>query len=102
LEAIKDAARKIEQAEGRLFHSFFWFRAGDSVDELALDSLAAGKIDEAIELWNKQLGKEGQKKYTWRLNRGVIRLLKANGTPGVRIVVASAESAVAQTGGGLS
>lgn len=79
LEAIKDAARKIEQAEGRLFHSFFWFRAGDSVDELALESLAAGNIDEAIELWNKQLGKKGSKKYTWRLNRSVIRLLKANG-----------------------
>lgn len=79
LEAIKDAARKIEQTEDRLFHSFFWFRAGDSVDELALDSLAAGKIDEAIELWNKQLGKKGPKKYTWRLNLCVIRLLKANG-----------------------
>ena len=79
LEAIKDAARKIEQAEGRLFHSFFWFRAGDSVDELALDSLAAGNVDEAVELWNKQLGKKGTKKYTWRLNRGVLRLVRANG-----------------------
>ncbi len=78
LEAIKDAARKIEQAEGRLFHSFFWFRAGDSVDELALDSLAAGNVDEAIELWDKQLGKKGAKKYTWRLNRGVLRLVRAN------------------------
>lgn len=79
LEAIKDAARKIEQAEGRLFHSFFWFRAGDSVDELALDSLAAGNADEAVELWDKQLGKKGTKKYTWRLNRGVLRLVRANG-----------------------
>lgn len=79
LEAIKDAARKIEQVEGRLFHSFFWFRAGDSVDELALDSLASGNVDEAVELWNKQLGKKGTKKYTWRLNRGVLRLVRANG-----------------------
>jgi hypothetical protein len=78
LEAIKDAARKIEQAEGRLFHSFFWFRAGDSVDELALESLAAGNVDEATELWDKQLGKKGTKKYTWRLNRGVLHLLKAD------------------------
>lgn len=78
LEAIKDAARKIEQVEGRLFHSFFWFRAGDSVDELALDSLAAGNVDEAVELWDKQLGKKGTKKYTWRLNRGVLRLVRAN------------------------
>jgi tetratricopeptide (TPR) repeat protein len=78
LEAIKDAARKIEQVEGRLFHSFFWFRAGDTVDELALDSLAAGNVDEAIELWAKQLGKKGTKKYTWRLNRSVLRLVRAN------------------------
>ncbi len=78
-EAIKEAARKIEQAEGRLFHSFFWFRAGDTVDELALDTLAAGNVDEAVELWDRQLGKKGTKKYTWRLNRGVIRLVKANG-----------------------
>lgn len=79
LEAIKDAARKIEQAEGRLFHSFFWFRAGDSVDELALESLAAGSLNEAAALWDKQLGKKGAKKYTWRLNRGVLHLLNANG-----------------------
>ncbi|MDT7523455.1 hypothetical protein RAE21_13750 [Rhodoferax sp. TBRC 17198] len=79
IEAIKDAARKIEQTEGRLFHSFFWFRAGDSVDELALESLAAGNVDEAVELWDKQLGKKGTKKYTWRLNRGVLRLVRANG-----------------------
>jgi len=79
LEAIKDAARKIEQAEGRLFHSFFWFRAGDSVDELALESLAAGSVDEAADLWDKQLGKKGAKKYTWRLNRGVLHLLNASG-----------------------
>ena len=79
LEAIKDAARKIEQPEGRLFHSFFWFRAGDSVDELALESLTAGNVDEAADLWDKQLGKKGAKKYTWRLNRGVLHLLKASG-----------------------
>ncbi len=80
LEAIKDAARKIEQAEGRLFHSFFWFRTGDSVDELALDSLAAGNADEAVEIWGKQLGKKGAKKYTWRLNRSVLRFLRATGS----------------------
>ena len=77
LEAIKDAARKIEQIEGRLFHSFFWFRASDGADELALDSLAAGNLGEAAELWDKLLGKDGSKKYTWRLNRGVLHLVSA-------------------------
>lgn len=79
LEAIKDAARKIEQVEGRLFHSFFWFRASDSVDELALDSLAAGNIDEAVELWNKQLGKKGTKKYTWRSSEHIFLLSMCSG-----------------------
>lgn len=77
IESIKDAARKIEQVEGRLFHSFFWFRAGDSVDELALESLTSGNVDEAVDLWAKQLSKKGTKKYTWRLNRGVLNLLTA-------------------------
>lgn len=77
LDAVKDAERKIEHPEGRLFHSFFWFRSGDSVDDLALDCLATGNFDEAIDIFNKQIGKKGYKKYTWRLNRAVIRLLKA-------------------------
>lgn len=77
LESIKDAARKIEQAEGRLFHSFFWFRSGDSVDEMAFESLNVGNLEEASDLWNKQLAKKGGKKYTWRLNRSVLRLLTA-------------------------
>jgi hypothetical protein len=77
LEAIKDTARKIEHIEDRLFHSFFWFRAGNSVDELAFECLGAGNINEAADIWSKQLGKNGVKKYTWRLNRGVVNLLTA-------------------------
>ena len=37
MEAIKDAARRIELPEMRVFHSFFWFRDGDTVDELAFE-----------------------------------------------------------------
>lgn len=77
LEAVKDAARKIEQPEGRLLHSFFWFRAGDSVDELAMDGLASGNVDQASEIWTKQLSRDGVKRYTWVLNRGLIHLIKA-------------------------
>ncbi len=74
LEAIKDAARRIEQTEGRLFHSFFWFRSADSVDALALESLRDSSVYEALDLWEKQLSKKGKKRYTWRLNRSVLRL----------------------------
>ncbi len=78
IEAIKDAARKIEQADGRLFHSFFWFRGNDTVDELAFESIGDSKIDEALDLWGKQLSKKSAKKHTWRLNRAVLRLLLAS------------------------
>ncbi len=77
IDAIKDAARKIEQTEGRIFYSFFWFRIGDSVDELALDSLASGSAEIANELWVKQLAKKGSKKYTWRLNKSILHLINA-------------------------
>jgi hypothetical protein len=78
-DAIKEAAQKIEQAEGKLFHSFFWFRSSDSVDELAMESLSAGNAEEALSIWEKQLGKKGSKKYTWRLNSAVLRLKRSHG-----------------------
>ena len=78
IESIKDASRKIEQIEGRLFHSFFWFRSADSVDEIALESLSSGNTEEALSLWSKQLIKNGKKKYTWNLNRCVLNLLNAS------------------------
>jgi hypothetical protein len=74
LEAIKDAARRIEQNEGRLFHSFFWFRSANSVDALALESLRDSSVHEALDLWEKQLSKKGKKQYTWLLNRSILRL----------------------------
>lgn len=77
-ESIKEAAQKIEQAEGKLFHSFFWFRSSDSVDELAMESLSAGNTDEALSIWEKQLGKKGSKRYTWRLNSAVLRLKRSH------------------------
>lgn len=79
IESIKEAAQKIEQAEGKLFHSFFWFRSLDSVDDLALDSIAAGDANEALTIWEKQLEKQGSKKYTWRLNSAVLRMKRSLG-----------------------
>lgn len=78
VDSIKDAARKIESAEGRLLHSFFWFRSSDSVDELALDSLNQKMVDEAISLWSKKIDKADSENYTWRLNRSVLLFLQSN------------------------
>lgn len=77
-EAIKEAARKIEQPEGRIFHSLFWFRAGDAGDELALESLTKDLNFEAASLWSKLLSKRGATRYTWRLNRCVLHLANSN------------------------
>lgn len=72
IEAIKDAARRIELPEAKIFHSFFWFRSGDAVDDLALECLANFELSEADNVWGKQIEKsEDFGKLTWRLNRAV-------------------------------
>ncbi len=77
IDSIKDAARKIEQAEGKLFHSFFWFRSNDSVDELAFESLATSNSDAALSIWNKVLSRKSTNKYSWHLNRALLLLTKS-------------------------
>ena len=72
--AVKAAAQKIEQAESKLFHSFFWFRAGHEADAKALAALAAGDHGQALATWNEELSKSGQKRYSSRLNRAVLKL----------------------------
>lgn len=75
--AVRAAAQKIEQAESKLFHSFFWFRAGHEADAKALSALAAGDHGQALATWDEELSKSGQKRYSSRLNRAVLKLLLA-------------------------
>lgn len=77
-EAIKDAARRIELPEMRVFHSFFWFREGDTVDELAFECLANFELLETDGVWTKQFEKHsGVGKVSWRINRGVFSIWMA-------------------------
>jgi DNA-directed RNA polymerase subunit RPC12/RpoP len=70
LEAIKDAARRIELPEMRVFYSLFWFRDGDAVDDLALECLSNFELSEAENIWSKQIDKSDELgKPTWRINR---------------------------------
>ena len=79
VDAIKEAARCIELSEAKVFHSFFWFRIGDAVDELALECLSNLEINEAHNVWSKQLDKsEGLGKSTWRINRAVFSIWMAD------------------------
>ena len=79
LDSIKDAARRIELAEMRVFYSFFWFHSGDAVDELALECLENFELLEADNVWSKQLEKQtGIGKASWRINRGVYSVWMAD------------------------
>ena len=82
--AVKDAAQKIELPESRLFHSLFWFRPGDTVDELALECVRNFELFEADAIWEKQIEKDGIGKASWRLNRFVFSLfMVGDGIDGV-------------------
>lgn len=75
MEAIKDAARRIELTEMRVFHSFFWFRDGDAVDELAFECLTNFELRETDSVWSKQFEKHsGIGKVSWRINRGAFSI----------------------------
>jgi hypothetical protein len=79
LDSIKDAARRIELPEMRVFYSFFWFHSGDAVDELALECLENFELLEADNVWSKQLEKQtGIGKASWRINRGVYSVWMAD------------------------
>jgi hypothetical protein len=78
MEAIKDAARRIELPEMRVFHSFFWFRDGDTVDELAFECLTNFELLETDGVWSKQFEKHsGIGKVSWRINRGAFSIWMA-------------------------
>jgi hypothetical protein len=79
LDSIKDAARRIELPEMRVFYSFFWFHSGDAVDELALECLVNFELREADNVWSKQLDKHtGIGKSSWRINRAVYSVWMAD------------------------
>lgn len=79
VETIEEAARKIEQPEGRLFHSLFWFHGANSVDEVALGGLAAGKPMQAMSVWERSLCRDVSIPFSWRLNYASLCFATATG-----------------------
>ena len=53
-ETIREAASRIESAEGRFLYSLFWFWKNNVCDELALDVLKGGNVDKALSLLESQ------------------------------------------------
>lgn len=54
-EVIAEANKRMEQSENRLLYSLFWFWKNNSVDELAWDVLEEGRVERAIEIWEKAI-----------------------------------------------
>lgn len=52
-DAIDEAKKQIEQSEGKLLYSLFWFWKNNSVDELAFEVLKEGNTEKAIGIWEK-------------------------------------------------
>lgn len=57
-EIIRESANQIERPESRVFYSLFWFWIKSPVDEFVFDILKEGKVEKAIELWEKALNGE--------------------------------------------
>ena len=60
---IEEAKKQIEQDDGKLFYSLFWFWKNNSVDELALEVLKEGNTNKAIDLWEKSVFANKNKVY---------------------------------------
>ena len=62
-ENVEKAFSKIEQSQGKVNYSLFWFLKINSFDETALNHLIGGNKEKAEEIWNKVTdGKEITKK----------------------------------------
>ncbi|TEU30858.1 hypothetical protein [Alkanindiges illinoisensis] len=75
LEAVTDAARKIESDEDKIFYALFWFIANDSVDEIALECLGAQDSHKADQLWADRIESTEYPKFSWWLNAAVLNFL---------------------------
>ena len=74
LSAVEAAAAAVEDSEGRWFHGLFWFRANDPIDELALESLSAGRATQALRLWDQRIARGGREVSSCLMNRAVLSL----------------------------
>ncbi|MFZ4856113.1 MAG: CFI-box-CTERM domain-containing protein [Desulfuromonadaceae bacterium] len=73
-ESVREAASRIETAEGRFLYSLFWFWKQNVCDELALDVLKGGNIDKAISLLEAQFktGTNNDKLYSSAKNLSIL------------------------------
>jgi|GEM_PF-1791929 hypothetical protein len=80
-ESVKEASARIEQPEGKLFYSLFWFWKHSVIDELSFNLLKNGELGKAISLWSKYIsGKDiSEENYSAIKNLSVLYLGLAGG-----------------------
>lgn len=80
-ESVKEASARIEQPDGKLFCSLFWFWKHSVIDELAFNLLKNGEVGKAISLWAKYVsGKNiSEENYSVFKNLSVLYLGLAGG-----------------------
>ena len=78
LDTVKDAARYLETDGDKLLYSLFWFYKLDAVDEMAFDYIARDHLVQASEIWQRQVEKSHFAKFSWRINRNVLRFFEMN------------------------
>lgn len=72
IENIKDATRHLESDEDKVFYALLWFYKSDAVDELAFDAIKSGSLEKAYELWDKQIQRSTDPKFSWLINSNVL------------------------------
>jgi len=77
VEKVKKAFESIEQREGKVRNSIFWFIKANPFDETAIDYLKKGDKEKAIEIWEKKTdGKDiTSKNFSCFNNIGTLKLL---------------------------
>lgn len=72
IDNIKDAARHLESDNDKVFYALFWFYKSDAVDELAFDAIKEGSLEKAYDLWDKQIQRSTDPKFSWLINSNVL------------------------------
>lgn len=78
ITTIKDAARHLESDNDRLLNALFWFYRYDAVDEFALEAIEEEDYLKAQKIWDEQIRKSVEPKFSWLINSSILSFLSAS------------------------
>lgn len=71
-DTVKGAVQKLSSPTKKIQEYFFWFDIENDTDEKSLQYLQQGKVDEAINLWSKEAGKETATGFVSKKNLAIL------------------------------